>query len=207
MEHHHSEKALFSHIDGVRITGTHVSYFFICARKLWLFHHHIQCEHDSDPVRFGRHVHETSYAGPGFDGTKEKSIDGTIVIDRIDHKRRIVHETKTSKAMEKSHEWQLKFYLWYLEKKGIPVCEVADDLSGAALMELVDAPEREGFVGMLDYPLLKQRRVVGLSAADRTYLTDKLPENIRRIVSRTEPPPTVEWQVCRRCSYCEFCYS
>ncbi|MCX8009875.1 MAG: CRISPR-associated protein Cas4, partial [Ignavibacteria bacterium] len=32
------------------ITGTHIQYFFVCHRKLWLFAHNIQLEQESDEV-------------------------------------------------------------------------------------------------------------------------------------------------------------
>jgi CRISPR-associated exonuclease Cas4 len=41
------------------ITGTHIAYAFICKRKLWLFAHGIQAEHESDAVRMGRHKNST----------------------------------------------------------------------------------------------------------------------------------------------------
>jgi len=43
------------------ITGTHISYYLVCHRKLWLFSHEIRMEHTSDLVSEGRLIHETSY--------------------------------------------------------------------------------------------------------------------------------------------------
>jgi CRISPR/Cas system-associated exonuclease Cas4 (RecB family) len=37
-----------------RITGTEINYLFVCHRKLWLFHHHIEMEHTSDYVALGQ---------------------------------------------------------------------------------------------------------------------------------------------------------
>ena len=95
------------------ITGTEVAYYFVCARKLWFFAHNIQCEQESDAVRMGRHIHETSYRRE----KKEISIDGVIVVDWIDHDKKVIHEVKKSASMEKAHTWQLKYYMWYLEQK------------------------------------------------------------------------------------------
>jgi CRISPR-associated exonuclease Cas4 len=43
------------------ITPTHINYYHVCHRKLWLFSHGIQMEHTSDLVSEGRLIHETSY--------------------------------------------------------------------------------------------------------------------------------------------------
>lgn len=179
----------------MHFTGTHIAYYFICARKLWFFHHQIQCESDSDAVRYGKHVHETSYR---HETRKELDIDQTIVIDRIDHTKKVVHETKTSKAMEKSHEWQLKYYLWYLEQKGL---QVADE-SNADL-----PPENRGYIGQLDYPELKKKETVVLSLSDRDFFKTTLPDRVRRIVASEEVPAAEKWSVCASCAYCELCHA
>ena len=43
------------------VTGTHISYFLICHRKLWLFAHEIRMEQTSDLVSEGRLIQETTY--------------------------------------------------------------------------------------------------------------------------------------------------
>jgi len=40
------------------MTGTHINYYFICQRKLYLFDHHVTMEHTSDLVDLGRLMHE-----------------------------------------------------------------------------------------------------------------------------------------------------
>jgi CRISPR-associated exonuclease Cas4 len=51
------------------LTGTHINYYFICQRKLYLFDHHLSMEHTSDLVHLRRLVHEESYerCGEVFD--------------------------------------------------------------------------------------------------------------------------------------------
>lgn len=181
----------------MRITGTHIAYHFICARKLWLFDHNIQCEHESDAVRLGRHIHETAYNRK----KKEIDVDGLIVVDWIDHDNKVIHEVKKSGRMEHSHRWQLKYYMWYLEQKGL---SVADETTTGQYPE---EPEKRGYIGELNYPKLKQTEPVILKQSDREQIEEKILPQIREIVSRPEPPPTVEWKVCKSCSYCELCHS
>jgi len=179
------------------ITGTEVAYYFICARKLWFFAHNIQCEQESDAVRMGKHIHETSYKRE----QKEISIDGIIVVDWMDHDKKIIHEVKKSASMDIAHTWQLKYYMWYLEQKGI---RIADEES--VEMNKSD-PEQRGYIGELNYPKLKQTKQIILSKADRKEIEEKILPNIRKIINREKPPRTVEWKICKSCSYNELCYS
>lgn len=179
------------------ITGTEVAYYFVCARKLWFFAHNIQCEQESDAVRMGKHIHETSYKRK----KKEVSVDGVIVVDWMDHDERVVHEVKKSSSMEQAHQWQLKYYLWYLEQKGL---DVADE---QRVRKFEDDPPKRGYIGELNYPRLRQTKPIILSQEDRQTLEQKILPNIRKIINRDTPPKTVEWEICKSCSYNELCYS
>ncbi|MFA5668846.1 MAG: CRISPR-associated protein Cas4 [Balneolaceae bacterium] len=179
------------------ITGTEVAYYFICARKLWFFAHNIQCEQESDAVRMGKHIHKTSYKRE----KKEIAIDGVIVLDWIDHDKKIIHEVKKSASMDLAHSWQLKYYMWYLEQKGM---HVADD---ETVISSELHPEERGYIGELNYPKLKQTKQIILSRADRLEIEQKILPNISKIVKMEKPPRTVEWKVCKKCSYNELCYS
>jgi len=179
------------------ITGTEVAYYFVCARKLWFFAHNIECEQESDAVRHGRHIHETSYQREN----KEIGVDGVIKIDWMDHDAKIIHEVKKSASMEQAHEWQLKYYMWYLEQKGV---NIADEAQAG---QWRDQPEKRGYIGELNYPKLRKTKTVILSAKDREKIEQKIIPNIKKIISRNKPPKTVEWDVCKSCSYNELCYS
>lgn len=179
------------------ITGTEVAYYFVCARKLWFFAHNIQCEQESDAVRMGRHIHETSYKRK----KKEVSVDGVIVVDWIDHDAKVIHEVKKSSSMEQAHQGQLKYYMWYLEQKGMDIS------NKERASEFKDDPEKRGYIGELNYPKLRQTKKVVLSQKDRKTIEEKIIPNIRKIRNREQPPKTVEWDVCKHCSYNELCYS
>lgn len=179
------------------ITGTEVAYYFICARKLWFFAHNIQCEQESDAVRMGKHIHETSYKRE----KKEVSVDGVIVIDWMDHDEKIIHEVKKSASMEDAHTWQLKYYMWYLEQKGT---YIADEVSAE---KFPIQPEKRGYLGELNYPKLRQTEQIILTQSDRKEIEEKILPNIQKIKNRQKPPRTVEWEICKSCSYNELCYS
>lgn len=148
-------------------------------------------------MRHGKHIHETSYKRKN----KEIGVDGVIVVDWIDHEEKVIHEVKKSSSMEIAHTWQLKYYMWYLEQKGM---HIADEKSAE---EFKEEPEKRGYIGELNYPKLRSTETVILSRPDRKKIEEKIIPNIRKIVNRPEPPGTVEWDICKSCSYCELCYS
>lgn len=182
----------------MKITGTHIAYYFICKRKLWFICKGIRCEHESDSVRMGRHIHETSYKRK----KKEISIDGVIVVDWIDHDKKIIHEVKKSDKMEESHKWQLKYYMWYLEQKGLDVADVDEDLQGFQNPGGLE----KGYTGELNYPRLNKKKRVILTKEDRNKLETVILPDIQRIANLEIPPSTIEWKVCKTCSYNELCY-
>lgn len=170
------------------LTGTHINYYFICHRKLWLYSHGVQCEMESDAVRMGKHIHETSYQRE----QKEIDIDGTVVLDWFDAKQGIVHEVKKSDKMETAHQWQLLFYLYYLKTKGLHVATNAD---------------AEGIKGELNYPTLRTTTSIILTPEKEQELTQHILPTIQQILATEAMPIGKEWKVCRTCSYCELCHS
>lgn len=165
----------------MKITGTHFNYFMICHRKLWLFANGIQMEHTSDLVYAGKLIHETSYPDRAGKYT-EIEIDG-IKIDFYDPKEKVVHEIKKSGKREEAHEWQLKYYLYILEKKGI-----------------------EGVTGRLEYPRIRETKAVSLNETDRKKIGAFLAE-IHRIIELPDAPGRLPRSKCRNCAYYDFCWS
>jgi len=162
------------------ITGTHISYYFLCHRKLWLFANGINMEQNSDLVYEGKLIHETSY--PQRSGKYEEiEIDG-IKIDYYDPKNKVIHEVKKSDKMETAHEWQVKYYLFVLEKNGV-----------------------EGVTGLLEYPKLRQTTEVVLSDCDRSEL-EVIIKKSQEIISSESCPGLVKLGICKQCSYFEFCW-
>lgn len=158
-------------------TGTEVGYYFICPKKLWWFAHGVEMEHTNDRVKMGKLVHKESYGRR----RKELNVDDVIVIDwREDG---VIHEVKLTDKMERAHEMQLLYYLYYLKRhKGV-----------------------EGLRGQIDYPRLRETRVVELTE-EREREIERALEEMQEIVGR-ERAPEIEWmKVCASCAYAELCW-
>jgi len=162
--------------ENIIITGTQITYFTICSRKLWLFSKNISMEHTSELVEIGKIIHENSYSRK----RKEINFDG-IKIDLLEAKIGVIHEVKKSKALEESHLWQLKYYLYYFKKLGINI------------------------EGIIDYPKLRRREKINLTESDITEIENKLNE-IKKIIFLNSMPDVINKPYCKKCSYYEFCY-
>ena len=161
-------------------SATHITYLHLCHRKLWLFHHGIQMEHRSALVQEGKWIHEKGYAQRNAKHT-ELQVGG-LKIDHYDHRRHVLHETKKSNKRESAHIAQLKYYLFTLEKYGIPVK-----------------------YGVLEYPKLREREEVWLTDDDRSNIPLWIAE-VQNIVSHTDCPTLEKKTLCKRCAYYEFCF-
>ena len=164
----------------MNIIATHINYYMVCKRKLWLFSNGINMEHTSDIVAEGKLVHETSYTQRAERYT-ELTIDGSV-IDFYDARNKIIHEVKKSDKMEKAHEWQVKYYIWLLKNN-----------------------EVEGVKGILEYPKLRQTTKVELTDEDVACL-EKMVVEIKHIVDDETCPQRIDAKICKNCSYYEFCY-
>jgi len=162
------------------MTGTHFNYYQVCHRKLWLFANGINMEHTSELVYEGKLIHETSYPQRS-ERYEELEIDG-IKLDFYDARNKVIHEIKKSDKVEIAHEWQLKYYIYVLERNGI-----------------------EGVTGILEYPTLRQTNKVILTDADRERIKE-IEKDIVSIVEGENCPPVINSKICKQCSYYEFCY-
>ncbi|UOE39969.1 CRISPR-associated protein Cas4 [Chryseobacterium suipulveris] len=172
----------------MHLIATHINYYIVCPRKLWLFANGINMEHTSDTVYDGKLLHETSYpqraekyneieVSASFDG-----IDLSGKIDFYDAKNKIIHETKRSDKVEEAHEWQVKFYIWLLELNGI-----------------------EGVTATLEYPKLRRTDEVLLSQTDRLFLQETV-QKVKSLIEAELCPPKINAKICKSCSYYELCY-
>jgi len=162
------------------ITATHINYYHICHRKLWLFANGINMEHTSDTVTEGKLIGENTYTDRAAKYT-ELQLDG-VKIDYYDAKNKVVHEIKKSDKMEAAHEAQVKYYLYKLKQHGV-----------------------EGVTGILEYPTLRHTSQIMLTDDDILSI-EKWEGDIMEIVSREEMPGVIDKPICKRCSYFEFCY-
>lgn len=164
----------------MNLTATHINYYHICHRKLWLFANGIQMEHTSETVAEGKLIGETSYPERAEKYT-EIEIDG-IKIDFYDAKSKVVHEVKKSNKVEQAHIAQVKYYIFKLRQQGI-----------------------EGVSGIIEYPKLREREVVILTPEDIEQIKD-WEISIRNLIQSEACPPLLNKPICKKCSYYEFCY-
>lgn len=173
----------------MQLTATHINYYFICHRKLWLFANGINMEHTSEAVAEGKLIGETTYPQRS-EKYQEIALFATVgdnqklsgKIDFYDARNKVVHETKKSDRIETAYEWQVKFYLWLLWLNGV-----------------------EGATGILEYPKLRQTSQVDLSAADSAYL-QQVTQHVHNILEEERCPPRINSKICTHCSYFDFCY-
>src|SRR5699024_7431945 len=101
----------------MNLTGTHINYYRLCKRKLWLFVNNIQLEQTSDLVTDGKIVEEESYQQRSERYSQielSAEYEGLNLVGKIDFydtRDKIIHETKRSNKVEQAHIWQVKFYL------------------------------------------------------------------------------------------------
>lgn len=162
------------------LTGTHIAYYHVCKRKLWLFANGIQMEHTSALVGEGKLLHQQSYTKRA-----NRYIEiqlGNVKIDFYDPETKTIHETKKTRACQDAHEWQLKYYLYIMQQAGIM-----------------------GASGILEYPLLKITKPVTLSNADIDYLLHTI-EQINTLINQLTCPPKEKKTICQKCSFFDFCW-
>ncbi|MEQ8469693.1 MAG: CRISPR-associated protein Cas4 [Marinoscillum sp.] len=163
------------------ITATHINYYHVCQRKLWLFHHGIRMEHTSDQVYEGKLTGELSYPDRAAKYTELVLPGGKI--DYYDAKNAIVHEVKQSNKVEHAHIAQVKYYLYLLIQAG------------------VEKPK-----GVIEYPKLREKEQVLWEQGDQEKVEqwiDRVKENIKM----EHPPEVINSKICKSCSYHDFCYS
>ncbi|EAH3826660.1 TPA: Dna2/Cas4 domain-containing protein, partial [Listeria monocytogenes] len=154
----------------MRISGTHVYYYFVCKRKLWCFSKEIRMEHLDENVQLGKLLDESSY-------NREKGqvmIDETVNIDFIKDWK-VLHEVKKSKAIEEAGIWQLKYYMYFLKQKGIIIEK-----------------------GVVDYPKLRQRETIFLTTEDERKI-EKILVDIEITTSSLKPPTIIDKPLCKKC--------
>ncbi len=120
-------------------------------------------EGDNENVQLGKLLDEESYKRD----EKHINIDNIINIDFIKDHNELHEIKKKSRAIEEAGIWQIKYYLYYLEKRGV-----------------------SNLKAKIDYPLIKKTLVVELSDSDKTEL-DSILKDID-IIARGEFPPAFE---------------
>lgn len=159
------------------ITGVMVYYYEVCKRKLWYFYNEIQMEDGNEAVTIGKTIDEQTYKRD----KKHINIDNIINIDFIRSKG-ILHEVKKSNKIEEASILQVKYYLYFLKKRGV-----------------------DGIKGKIDYPLLKKNIEVKITSEDINEIEIIL-NNIKVIVEKDIPPKLEKKRICKSCAYYDLCY-
>lgn len=159
------------------ITGLMVYYYFVCKKKLWYFVNQIQMEQNSELVEIGKIVDDTSYENQ----EKHILIDNNINIDFIKNSA-ILHEVKKTKAIEEASIWQVKYYMYYLERKGV-----------------------KNVKAKIDFPLIKETKVIILNKEDRQAIKEVI-VHIQEIINSKIPMDVEQDKKCKKCAYYDLCY-
>ena len=134
-------------------------------------------EQNSELVSIGKILDETTYKREN----KSILIDGTINIDFI-RDGAVLHEVKKTKAIEDAGIWQLKYYMFYLEQRGV-----------------------KNISAKIDYPLIRETKEVVLDDEDKTILSN-IEKNVEEIIKMDKPPKVMNEKICKKCAYFDLCY-
>lgn len=158
------------------VTGIMVYYYVICQRKLWYFYYNINMEQNNEDVQIGKMIDENTYKRED----KHINIDNVISIDFIKSKN-ILNEVKKSKKIEEASILQVKYYLYYLQKKGVHL------------------------KAKIDYPLLKDCVEVELKDEDILEI-EKIVKDLKEVVKLKFPPKIEKKGYCKKCAFYDLCF-
>lgn len=128
-------------------------------------------------MRIGKILDEETYKRDD----KHINIDNVINIDFI-RSRGVLHEIKKSRKIEEAGIWQVKYYLYYLQKKDV-----------------------YGIRARIDYPLLKKTVELELSEEDK-HEVEEILSQIKRVVEKDIPPELKKKNICKSCAYHDLCF-
>lgn len=166
----------------VNITWSMINYYFVCKRKLWLFHNNLTSEHTSEKVKIWKHYHELRYDEE--DENVEVELDG-IKIDKLT--KDYVEEFKKANTEYKWVEMQVLYYIWKLKEKWIIKKWIIKYKENRNSVKIELTPEKE-----------KELMEV-IKELENTLHLKNIPEKLKN---------TKWWphKKCKWCSYYEFCW-
>ncbi len=164
----------------VEVTPSLFGIYHVCKRECWLHANGIQMEYNSDTVYDGKRLSEDAYPERA---EKYTEIDlGVGKIDFYDPANGIIYEIKRSPKQETAHKWQVKYYIYLLNKLGF-----------------------YGIKGILAYPNQRKQTEVYLSDDEQRYI-EKTLKVVSNLIYQDQCPPVIDKPICKSCSYYEFCY-
>jgi len=162
----------------VNITGTLISYYFICKTKLWLHANRINLEDNSEDVRIGKVLHEINEEKSKH---AEISIDN-IKIDKLTYKYLV--EVKKSDSDPQAVKWQVLLYLYKLKQKGVL---------------------RQGKIEYIEKRGDKKVEYIDLDEENEKRLLEVLGQ-IEKLINLSKPPSPKFAPKCKKCAYYEYCF-
>ena len=100
-----------------------IYYYFVCRRKLWLFHNDISMEDENELVQIGKFIDSNSYSSE----RKHIMINEEINIDFAENSG-VIHEIKKSRKIEDASVWQLKYFQDHLKHQTYLLLYALSDL-------------------------------------------------------------------------------
>ncbi len=161
----------------MEFTGKELNYLHVCRRKLWLFRHGIRPELENDLVQLGMQLGEETFTRQ----EKEIPIGEAGVLDWADFKDGVIHETKRGRAPGGGDEAQVRYYLAWLNWRGIQAHEA-----------------------VIHYPRRRETAVVLWNEAAEQMVKQDLAECEK--VVKGPVPAAVRRPFCRNCAYEEICF-
>jgi CRISPR-associated exonuclease Cas4 len=164
----------------MEVTPSLFGIYHVCKRECWLHANGIQMEHTSDVVYEGKLLSEEAYPQRPEQYTELKVENGKI--DFFDPYNHVIYEIKKSPKQEDAHIWQVKHYIFLVNKLGL-----------------------FNVKGMLSYPKQKKQTEVLLSDEEVNYIERTLGD-VQALINQSTCPPVINKPICKSCSYYEFCY-
>ncbi|MCF6094010.1 CRISPR-associated protein Cas4 [Microaerobacter geothermalis] len=163
----------------MEVTGTHIWYYYICHREVWMIVHQLAPDQEDDNIEIGRFLSEHTYQR-----NKKEVVIGNIKVDRIrkEGEQLIIGEVKKSSRYKQSARFQLLYYLDTLRNMGIQA------------------------KGELLFPEEKKKEILEWTAQDKEEL-DKAIGDIQRIARLPVPPSPKKISFCSNCAYREYCWA
>jgi len=163
----------------MNISGSIIQAYLICPRQAWLLSRQITGDQYNDFLAIGRLYSEETYKRE-----KKEIRVGNNKIDVIKEKDGLltIIEVKKSSRMVEASKMQLINYLYYLSKKGHRV------------------------KGEIRVP--KEKKIIPVEFGDNEKkIIEKLHKEIAELISQDQIPENKWTNICKKCSYSEFCWS
>ncbi len=164
----------------MKITGSLVEAFVFCPRQAWFLSRRLNGDQYNEFIAIGRLYAEKTYKRD----KKEILIDGNkIDIIKENNNKFLFIETKKSSKVKRASEIQLLHYMYCFFKRGY-----------------------RNIKGELRFP--KERKVIEVNLNEAEILElERIYVNVNKLVNQDKPPLVKRSNICKECSYIEFCWA